>query len=682
MISLISPGDFDSRSSSLDEEDRFASREVRLISARNLESAVIEVFQRGKDDVHHRERRNVPVPSSSPAVGRFVSSSITTKVSITSSAVTQSVSSSMTTKVPIPSSSQSVSSSMTTKVPIPSSSPAAGQSVSSSMTTKVSIPSSSPAFVPSLSTSMTTEISRLSSSPAVGQTVSSSLSSQLVVPSSSATTASVVSSSVGQSMSVPVSTKVTALTPSPSVSPSISSSVVVRLSGSESRSLSPMIVSSFTETQAATSTVPIKPSSSVASLLSSSISTFSSYLPSETLGPLSTTGQKSSVATTLTSIVSSSLPITSTSSTPRRSVETSSTPLRVLSSSMASGSATLSTTTVILATSTKTEPLPSSSPAVVTEKPPVYENETIIIEFEGNCEDVVGNKETKMKFQQEFVRVVVEKLGIPENAVVVNDIVCGSIRVFFTISGTSGKANVSQVLKTLVDNENISVTVDGKAFTASKLEVVRPTTPSTLAPTTEGKKSEIAFILYITFGALMAFIFIVGFIVLVVRCRRDRREGSFIFPSNVHYELRRFQGIPHAGSNYSRVNYYGEPVEKDAATADPDADDEFQSAAGAYPYDVAPSGGDAVASNRSDAKEEKFHVGDMGMPEWKNLPKLSVKEITVAKPSEDISKSSGSVGSRQLLLDLESPQEDSSHAYDNPVLTFGDGPAGLDKEDS
>ena len=319
---------------------------------------------------------------------------------------------------------------------------------------------------------------------------------------------------------------------------------------------------------------------------------------------------------------------------------------------------------------------------MVTEKPPVYENETIIIEFEGNCEDVVGNKETKMKFQQEFVRVVVEKLGIPENAVVVNAIVCGSIRVFFTISGTSGKANVSQVLKTLVDKRNISVTVDGKAFTASKLEVVRPTTPSTLAPTTEGKKSEIAFILYITFGALMAFIFIVGFIVLVVRCRRDRREGSFFFPSDVHYELRRFQGIPHAGSNYSRVNYYGEPVEKDAATADPDADDEFQSAAGAYPYDVAPSGGDAVASNRSDAKEEKFHVGDMGMPEWKNLPKLSVKEITVAKPSEDIPKSSGSVGSRQLLLDHESPQEDSSHAYDNPVLTFGDGPAGLDKEDS
>jgi len=309
---------------------------------------------------------------------------------------------------------------------------------------------------------------------------------------------------------------------------------------------------------------------------------------------------------------------------------------------------------------------------VVTEKPPVYENETFVIEFEENCQVVVGNKETKKKFQQEFVREVAEKLNIQEKAITVNDIVCGSIRVTFTISGTSGKANVSQVLKKLVDNGNISVTVDNKTFRATKLEVVQRTTPPTLAPTTESKKTEIAFILYITFGALMAFIFIVGLFVLVARCRRDRREGSFFLPSDANYELRRFQGIPRAGSHYSRVNYYGEPVEQDAAAPDPNADDEF------HPHDVASTGGSAAASNPSDAKEEKF---DVGMPEWKNLPKLSVKEVTVAEPSEAIPKSSGSVGSRQLLLDNESPQEGSRHAYDNPVLTFGDGPTGLDKED-
>ena len=318
---------------------------------------------------------------------------------------------------------------------------------------------------------------------------------------------------------------------------------------------------------------------------------------------------------------------------------------------------------------------------MVTEQP-VYENETIVIEFDGNCDDVVGNVEMEDKFEQEFVSEVAGKLGIPEKAIAVTDIACGPIRVTFTlITGTSGKANVSHVLKKLVDNGNISVTVDNKTFRASKLEVVQPTTPSSLGPTTEGKKNEIAFILYITFGALMAFIFIVGFVVLVVRCRRDRREGSFHL--NNHYELGRFHGIPRANTNYDRVDFYGEPVEMDAAAANPEADDEFQAGAGVYPYDVSPTGGRAAASNCSDVsdvKEEKFNVDAMGMPEWKNLPKLSVKEITVAEPSEDIPKSSGSVGSRQLLMDDE--PKDAGHAYDNPVLTFGDAPTGLDKEDS
>jgi len=317
---------------------------------------------------------------------------------------------------------------------------------------------------------------------------------------------------------------------------------------------------------------------------------------------------------------------------------------------------------------------------VVTQQP-VYENETIVIEFDGNCNHVVGNVDRENKFEQEFVSEVAGKLDIPEKAIAVTDIACGSIRVTFTlITGTSGKANVSHVLKKLVDNGNISVTVENKTYRASNLEVVRPTTPSTLAPTTEGKKNEIAFILYITFGALMACIFIVGFVVLVVRCRRDRQEGSFHLNSHTSYELGRFHGIPRANTSYDRVDFYGEPVEMDAAVANPEVDDEFQAEGGVYPYDVSPTGGRAAASNCSVVKEEKFNVDAMGMPEWKNLPKLSAKEITVAESSEDIPKSSGSVGSRHLLMDDE--PKDSGHAYDNPVLTFGDGPTGLDKEDS
>ena len=318
---------------------------------------------------------------------------------------------------------------------------------------------------------------------------------------------------------------------------------------------------------------------------------------------------------------------------------------------------------------------------MVTEQPPVYENETIIMVFEGDCEVITNEKKRKDKFQDAVVKEISGKLRIPERAIFINDVTCGSIQVTFTIYQSSGLANASQVLKKLVDSGNISVTVDGYTFKASKLEVVRPTLPVTLAPTTKAKKNEIAFILYITFGALMGSIFIVGIIVLIVRCRKDRREGSFFLNNDT--ELRRFHGIPRA-STYSRVNYYGEPVEMDATAADPNAEEEFKAGDGAYSYNRSPvrGRGKPTGTSYGDAQQEdKFNVGAMGMPEWKNLPKLSDQEVTVAESKEGIPKSSGSVGSRELLLDdRESSLADSNHAYDNPVLTFGDGPSGLDKE--
>lgn len=102
----------------------------------------------------------------------------------------------------------------------------------------------------------------------------------------------------------------------------------------------------------------------------------------------------------------------------------------------------------------------------------------------------------------------------------------------------SGKVNVLQVLKILVDNENISVIVDGKVFIVNKLEVVWLIILFILVFIREGKKSEIGFIFYIMFGVFRVFIFIVGFIVLVVRCCWDWCESSFFYFSDVYYEFR------------------------------------------------------------------------------------------------------------------------------------------------
>lgn len=318
----------------------------------------------------------------------------------------------------------------------------------------------------------------------------------------------------------------------------------------------------------------------------------------------------------------------------------------------------------------------------MTEQPLVYENETVVVVFDGDCNYVKSNKDRENDFREVVQMEVSSKLRIPRSAIVMGNIACGSIRVPMTIHQSGGLKNVVQVLKKIVDSGNFSVTLGEKKFKASKLEVVRPTSPVTQAPTTEAKSNKIAFYLYIGFGTLMAVVFFVGICVLIFRCRKDRREGSFFLTNDTHYELRRFHGIPRA-SSYSRVNYYGEPVEVDATAADPNADDEFK--VGAYSFNRSPARGRGklTGTTNGDAhQQDRFNVGALGMPEW-NLPRLSDNQMTVAESKEDVPRSAGSVGSRQLLIDSqESSLADSAQAYDNPVLTFGDGPQELSKEEN
>lgn len=320
----------------------------------------------------------------------------------------------------------------------------------------------------------------------------------------------------------------------------------------------------------------------------------------------------------------------------------------------------------------------------MTEQPPVYKNETVVIVFDGDCNYLKSNSERENEFRKAVREKVSSKLSIPRSEIVVGDVVCGSIRVPITFYQSSGLRNVTQVLKKIVDSGNFSLTVRGKTFKASKLEVVRPTSPVTQAPTTEAKTNKIVFYLYVGFGILMAFVFCIGVCVFVVRCRKDRRAGSFFLTNDTNYELRRFHGIPRA-SSYSRMNYYGEPVEIDATTADPNAEDEFEAGAGAYSYNRSPARGRGklTGTTNGDAYQgDKFNVGALGMPEW-NLPRLSDKEVTVAESEEDIPRSAGSVGSRQLLIDSpKSSLADSAQAYDNPVLTFGDCQPRLGKEEN
>lgn len=540
-----------------------------------------------------------------------------------------------------------------------------------------------------------TEIPSHTSEPLSSFTVSSSFTStqpsqvvqspSALVSSSKPSSISFVRSQVSTSALVvqptPVSqlsSAVASTTPTTSLRVSPSSAAI-----SSFTYLKPSLVSS--QSAETTQTVPSLASSSLTVVQSyiststssvirpSSSSLYSSpaAVPTETFksSPLVSSQTTSVIATSQTSYASASPSSSATSS-----------PLAVATTILTTASVGISSTIRISPSSTERLP-PSSSSAVATERPPVYENETVVIVFEGDCNDITNDLKAKERFRNLVVIEVAKDLGVDKSFIHVSDVQCGSILVTVTVIGTSGKANVSEELKNLVKNGNITVKFNGKTYTAKKIEQVQPST--TQPPTTKPSKNNIPFILYITFGALMALIFIVGIIVLVVRCRKDRRQGGFFLTADTNYELRRFQGIPRA-RNYSRVDYYGDPVELDATAADPDAtSDEFQ--AQPDPYNKG-SSLDRVKPVAAASGEEKFNVGTAGLPEWKNLPKLSKSHVARAvSPKKGLQPSSGSVGSRNELLahEGETPQEDSKLSYDNPGVDMEDGSSSgkMDAED-
>lgn len=563
------------------------------------------------------------------------------------------------------------SESMSPSVVVATSSKIASTGVSS---TEIPSHTSEPLSSFTVSSSFTsTQPSQVVQSPSA--LVSSSKPSSISFVRSQVSTSAVVvqPTPVSQlSSAVASTTPTTSLRVSPS-SAAISSftylkpSLVSSQSAETTQTVPSLAPSSLTVVQSYISTS----TSSVIRPSSSSLYSSLAAVPTETFksSPLVSSQTTSVIATSQTSYASTSPSSSATSS-----------PLAVATTILTTASVGISSTIRISPSSTERLP-PSSSSAVVTERPPVYENETVVIVFEGDCNDITNDLKAKERFRNLVVIEVAKDLGVDKSFIHISDVQCGSILVTVTVIGTSGKANVSEELKNLVKNGNITVKFNGKTYTAKKIEQVQPST--TQPPTTKPSKNNIPFILYITFGALMALIFIVGIIVLVVRCRKDRRQGGFFLTADTNYELRRFQGIPRA-RNYSRVDYYGDPVELDATAADPDAtSDEFQ--AQPDPYNKG-SSLDRVKPVAAASGEEKFNVGTAGLPEWKNLPKLSKSHVARAvSPKKGLQPSSGSVGSRNELLahEGETPQEDSKLSYDNPGVDMEDGSSSgkMDAED-
>lgn len=348
----------------------------------------------------------------------------------------------------------------------------------------------------------------------------------------------------------------------------------------------------------------------------------------------------------------------------------SSTGMTIVSSILTS--APVSTDTTVMSPSS-TQVQPTSSQLASTEPPLVYRNETITVKFDENCEVIVG-KNNEEQFKVAFKDEVSKKLKIEKSFITVNDITCGSILVTFTVTTATKDTTVAESLDRVIKSGGLTVSALGKNFKATSFQVGHPTTAGIPVTTTKTPtENNTKLILYITFSVVIGVIFIVGIVGLIVRYRRDQQRGGFFLTNaSTNYELRRFHGVPRS-KNYSKVNYYGEPVELDATAADPNAPDEFQAQQSDFQYDQG-SSLDRVKPI-AESNDDKFNVGTMGLPEWKNLPRLSKAEVAVTDDSKSGTASmSMDEGKTQLL-------HDESSSLGNPIVTFGDGAAGLEKKD-
>ena len=431
------------------------------------------------------------------------------------------------------------------------------------------------------------------------------------------------------------------------------------VSSSQATSPSPLTSSSFVSSKPITL--------SVQSTFMSSYSSYQTILSLASVANQEVTTSSFSQTSSFSSFVTGNF-----SSSQPSSQESSSTGMTIASGILTSAPVS-SYTTVMLPSSTQVQP--TSSQVASSEPPPVYKNETMTVKFDGDCEVIVGDKIAKEEFKAAFEEEVSIKLNIEKSFIRVNSITCGSILVTFTATtATGGNTTVAESLALVIKSGNITVTALGKDFKAVNVQVVQPTTAEIPVTTTKTPtKNKTKLILYITLSVVIGVILIAGIVGLIVRYRNDQQSGGFFLTNeSTNYELRRFHGLPRS-KNYSKVNYYGEPVELDATATDPNTPDEFQAQQSDFQYNQG-SSLDRVKPIAASNNDDKFNVGTMGLPEWKNLPRLSKAEVAVTDDSKNETSMSMDEGKTQLL-------RDESTSLANPIVTFGDVASGLEKKE-
>ena len=190
--------------------------------------------------------------------------------------------------------------------------------------------------------------------------------------------------------------------------------------------------------------------------------------------------------------------------------------------------------------------------------------ETFVVKFKGNCSVIVD----KNSFKLSFVATLASILRIPRDDVIVDDVICGSVSVVFTVKAARER-NLTSELLGIIKNESLVVKYNDTVFIAFDVKIIsNPTVPTKFSRPTEisnHDRKKFLFIIFIFFCAVFAALFVFFSVVFCSRfCVCCQKTGKFRMQKRVRlraqdFELKRFA---ERRSRLSGANYYGEEAHK------------------------------------------------------------------------------------------------------------------------
>ena len=190
--------------------------------------------------------------------------------------------------------------------------------------------------------------------------------------------------------------------------------------------------------------------------------------------------------------------------------------------------------------------------------------ETFVVKFKGNCSVIVDENSFKLS----FVATLASILRIPRDDVIVDDVICGSVSVVFTVK-VARERNLTSELLGIIKNESLVVKYNDTVFIAFDVKIIsNPTVPTKFSRPTEisnRDRKKLLFIIFIFFCAVFAALFVFFSVVFCSRfCACCQKTGKFRMQKRVRlraqdFELKRFA---ERRSRLSGANYYGEEAHK------------------------------------------------------------------------------------------------------------------------